>query len=74
MNPPSKLPNVSGDGPVAEGFRMSFETINQLIDYVRSITPQSGSGVDVRRNNRGVTLETTRSTGTAESDGDARWA
>jgi hypothetical protein len=36
---PAKLPNVTGQGHTASGFRMAFAAINQLIEVCRSLTP-----------------------------------
>jgi len=52
---PDKLPSVSGTNGVAQGFRIAFKAINQLIDYCRSLTPARSQDVITTRTAIGTT-------------------
>ncbi len=73
---PNKLPAVSGQGPAAQGFRLAFDRINEIIDYLESITPTQSVGVLTSHTILGVTR--TAKPGNEEqaatSDEESRWA
>lgn len=73
---PAKLPQVTGDGPVAQGFRLSFDRINEILDYLESLQPRPGAGELFEHTDTGITRQGQKNaTGTEdETDSEARWA
>jgi hypothetical protein len=67
MNLPRKLPPVRGRGPIAEGFRVTWASINNLIDYCRSVTVKGGPNALTTRTSQGTTIVPN-----AEASEDAR--
>ena len=76
MKLPNKLPAVRGQSAIGKMFRMTWTTINELIDHSRSTELKSSPNSLVHRTPHGTT-QTTNPTGVEESrtgDGDARWS
>jgi len=69
-NIPNKLPTPGGDGPTAQGFRMAFAAINQLIDVVRSLMPSKSLNTLTSHTSIGVTRKSNpATTGTTAEPG-----
>jgi hypothetical protein len=72
---PSKMPTVEGDGPVAEGFRLSFDKINEILDYLESVQPAPSADSFTEQSVVGVTRRPKKKvTAGTDEDGEARWA
>lgn len=72
---PSKLPTVEGAGPVAEGFRLAFDKINEILEYLESVQPSQSADSYTDQTVVGVTRRPKKTTGAGTGeDGDARWA
>jgi len=69
---PAKLPNVTGQGHTASGFRMAFAAINQLIDVVRSLMPAKSDNTLTSHTALGV-LRKGNPAPTRESAGAVSW-
>ena len=76
MNLPNKLPPVRGTSALSRGFRMTWQTINGLIDYCQSVTLKPGVNGMVRRTPSGTPFSPdATSTEATSSDSDGgRWA
>jgi len=73
---PSKLPQVSGNSGTAQGFRMAFDRINEILEYLESLQPSASMDSLVEHTPSGVTRrpKTKRGTTTGDEAGEARWA
>ncbi len=73
---PSKMPTVEGDGAVAEGFRLAFDRINEILEYLDSIQPVSSADSYTDQTVVGVTRRPKPKSGaTGDDAGDGgRWA
>jgi hypothetical protein len=70
------MPTVEGNGPVAEGFRLAFDRINEIIEYLESVQPAPSADSFTDQTVIGVTRRP-KPKGSAAGDedgGDARWA
>ena len=73
---PSKLPQVQGKGPVAQGFRLSFDKLNEILEYLESLQPAPSMDSLVEHTPTGVTRRPKKKAvagGTGEGE-EARWA
>ena len=70
---PDKLPDVTGRGGTAVGFRLAFEAINRLSDYCRSLTPSKSQNVLTNHTSIGVTRKANPASETTSTDDGAVW-
>jgi len=69
------MPSVEGEGPVAEGFRISFDRINEILDYLESIQPAPSMDSLTDQTIVGVTRRPKpKGAAAADETGEARWA
>lgn len=72
---PAKLPAVEGDDPVALGFKLAFQRINQIIDALHSMEATGGPGVRVIKTDSGTSFKAEDTTGGGGGTGDdPRWS
>jgi hypothetical protein len=73
---PSKMPTVEGEGAIAEGFRLSFDKINEILEYLESVQPAPSADSLTDQTVTGVTRRPKKRivAGEGEDDGAARWA
>jgi hypothetical protein len=70
------MPTVQGDGAVAEGFRLAYDRINEILDYLESVQPAPSADSLTEQSVSGVTRRPKPKTGegVGQADGEARWA
>lgn len=69
------MPQVQGDGPVAEGFRITFDRINEILEYLESVQPAPSADSLTTQSVVGVTRRPKPKAGTGTGEeGEARWA
>ena len=72
---PSKMPTVEGEGSIADGFRMSFDKINEILEYLESVQPAQSADSLTDQTVVGVTRRPKGRRTTAADEGeDPRWA
>lgn len=73
---PSRMPTVEGDGPVAEGFRLTFDRLNEILEYLESVAPAQSADSLTDQTVVGVTRrpKPKAGTGAGDEDSEARWA
>ncbi len=72
---PSKMPTVEGNGPIAEGFRLSFDRINEIIEYLESVQPAPSADSLTSQTVVGVTRRPKPKGAITDGEGsEARWA
>lgn len=70
------MPTVEGDGSIAEGFRLSFDKLNEILEYLESIQPASSADSLTDQTVVGVTRRPKPKPGATSGDAesDPRWA
>jgi len=72
---PTKLPPVTGKGPVAAGFRVAFDKINEIIDQLESLQPSISADSLLEHTDTGVARRpAAKAKEETEEGGEARWA
>jgi hypothetical protein len=69
------MPTVTGNSPVAQGFRLAFDRINEIIEYLESVQPAPSADSLTEQSVTGVTRRPKPKPEIVEDeDGEARWA
>ena len=73
---PTKLPTVTGEGPTAQGFKLAFDRINEILDYLESLQPRPSANGYVEHTDIGVVHRPNLKAAETSDDEDteARWA
>lgn len=69
------MPTVEGNGAIAEGFRLSFDKLNEVLEYLESVQPAQSADSFTDQTVVGVTRRPkTKKSLLAEEAEDPRWA